>query len=145
MSEKIKQDRGLPGAIICDIDGTIALRGDRGPFEWKRVGEDVPNDPVISVIESFRDTIRIILFSGRDEVCRPETKMWLAKHMIPYDELHMRPKDNNEKDSIIKQRLFDEHVRGKYFVEFVLDDRNQVVDMWRANGLTCFQVAPGDF
>ena len=27
----------------------------------------------------------------------------------------------------------------------VFDDRNQVVDMWRDNGLTCFQVADGDF
>ena len=27
----------------------------------------------------------------------------------------------------------------------VVDDRQKVVDMWRENGLTCFQVAPGDF
>ena len=27
----------------------------------------------------------------------------------------------------------------------VLDDRNQVVKMWRENGLTCLQVAEGDF
>ena len=27
----------------------------------------------------------------------------------------------------------------------VFDDRIQVVDMWRQNGLTCFQVADGDF
>ena len=27
----------------------------------------------------------------------------------------------------------------------VFDDRNQVVDMWRKNGLTTFQVADGDF
>ena len=27
----------------------------------------------------------------------------------------------------------------------VFDDRQQVVDMWRSNGLTCFQVADGDF
>jgi hypothetical protein len=26
-----------------------------------------------------------------------------------------------------------------------VDDRQKVVDMWRAEGLTCFQVAPGDF
>jgi len=27
----------------------------------------------------------------------------------------------------------------------VFDDRQQVVDMWRDNGLTVFQVADGDF
>ena len=30
-------------------------------------------------------------------------------------------------------------------VAMVFDDRQQVVDMWRSNGLTCFQVADGDF
>jgi len=27
----------------------------------------------------------------------------------------------------------------------VFDDRQQVVDMWRQNDLTCFQVADGNF
>lgn len=57
----------------------------------------------------------------------------------------MRPEGNNEKDSIIKRRMFDEYIRGKYYVDFVLDDRNQVVEMWRNMGLTCLQVAEGDF
>ena len=30
-------------------------------------------------------------------------------------------------------------------VAMVFDDRQQVVDMWRDNGLTVFQVADGDF
>ena len=27
----------------------------------------------------------------------------------------------------------------------IFDDRQSVVDMWRSRGLTCFQVAKGDF
>ena len=34
---------------------------------------------------------------------------------------------------------------GKDHVAMVFDDRQQVVDMWRQNGLTTFQVAQGDF
>ena len=30
-------------------------------------------------------------------------------------------------------------------VLMTVDDRQRVVDMWRAEGLTCLQVAPGDF
>jgi hypothetical protein len=30
-------------------------------------------------------------------------------------------------------------------VFMTVDDRQKVVDMWRDLGLTCFQVAPGDF
>ncbi len=34
---------------------------------------------------------------------------------------------------------------SKLFIEYVLDDRTQVVDLWRSLGLTCLQVAYGDF
>ena len=57
----------------------------------------------------------------------------------------MRMQGNNEKDSVIKRRMFDNHIRGKYYIEYVLDDRNQVVEMWRSIGLICLQVADGDF
>jgi hypothetical protein len=57
----------------------------------------------------------------------------------------MRDKGNNEKDSIVKRNMFEKYIRGKYFIEYVLDDRNQVVEMWRSMGLTCLQVADGDF
>jgi hypothetical protein len=49
------------------------------------------------------------------------------------------------KDSVVKQELFERFVRDKYNISFILDDRQQVVDMWRGLGLTVFQVAEGDF
>ena len=57
----------------------------------------------------------------------------------------MRKTGDFRKDSIVKKELFDENVRGKYNIEFVLDDRNQVVEMWRSIGLVCLQVADGNF
>jgi hypothetical protein len=58
----------------------------------------------------------------------------------------MRGHRDQRKDSIIKRELFDGHVRGRFYVEAVIDDRNQVVDMWRRElGLTCLQVDYGDF
>jgi hypothetical protein len=47
------------------------------------------------------------------------------------------------KDSDLKQMWLDGI--GVDNVAMVFDDRQQVVDMWRSNGLTCFQVADGDF
>jgi len=77
---------------------------------------------------------------------QPQTERWLAKHNVPYDMLIMRKHTDTRKDSIIKKEIFDEHIKGKYFVRFVLDDRNQVVDMWRQDlGLPCLQVYYGDF
>lgn len=139
---------GLPSAIIVDIDGTLALKSNRSPFDWHRVGEDTPNLSVVNLVKEIAQSgfhKEIIIFSGRDSICKSQTEEWLCQHEIPYHQLYMRPNGNCEKDSVIKSRLFDEHVRGKYNVEFVLDDRDQVVEMWRSIGLVCFQVAYGDF
>lgn len=134
-------------AIIVDIDGTLAKMNGRGPFEWHRVGEDKVNRPVRQVVCMFKSVdYRIIIFSGRDSVCRFETIQWLEQNDIPFDYLYMRPEGNNEKDAIIKRRLYDNHVEGLFDVQLVLDDRDQVVDMWRKDlGLTCFQVDYGNF
>lgn len=134
-------------AIIVDIDGTLAKMNGRGPFEWGRVGEDKVNYPIRHLVNLYQGSGHtIIVFSGRDGCCREITENWLSDNYIGYNHLFMRPIGNNEKDAIIKRRLYDEHVAGKFDVQFVLDDRNQVVDMWRKDlGLTCFQVDYGDF
>jgi hypothetical protein len=58
--------------------------------------------------------------------------------------LYMRQDGDFRRDDIVKQEILDKYI-DKDRVLFVLDDRDQVVDMWRRNGLTCFQVAEGDF
>jgi hypothetical protein len=135
-------------AVIVDIDGTLALRtGDRSPYDWDRVGEDEPNPPVVELVQLIADAGRhaIILMSGRDEVCRWQTDMWLAAQGIRYDELWMRAAKDNRKDSVVKEELYRQHVEGRYDVRFVLDDRDQVVRSWRSLGLPVFQVAEGSF
>lgn len=137
-----------PRAVIVDIDGTLALRtGDRSPFDWCRVGEDDPNPAVIELVRIIANSMdyEIILMSGRDGSCRRQTVMWLDAQGVPFHQLHMRPEKGNRKDSIVKEELYRRHVEGRYDVAFVIDDRNQVVAMWRSLGLSCFQVAEGDF
>jgi hypothetical protein len=73
------------------------------------------------------------------------TEEWLAKYGIPYDALYMRKDGDYRRDSVFKQELLD-NIRkgGEDIIERVYDDRNQVVDMWRANGIDCIQVVPRD-
>ncbi|RIV20470.1 5'-hydroxyl kinase [Fibrisoma montanum] len=144
------QDESLPRCILVDIDGTVAEKGDRSPYDWSKVGLDTPKWPIIRLVQAMRVAgYAIVFFSGRDAVCRRETTDWLCQHFgwAPTDyQLFMRPRQDNRKDSIIKQELFEQHVVGRYYVEFVVDDRQQVVDMWRRTlGLTCVQVDYGDF
>lgn len=141
------EDSSLPKCVIFDIDGTLAKMNGRGAFEWHRVGEDSVNYPIQQIAHMMYDRgFKIIIFTGRDGICLPQTMKWLDDNEISYHELFCRPKGNSEKDSIIKRRLFEDHIRGKYYCEMVIDDRNQVVDMWRKElGLTCLQVDYGDF
>jgi hypothetical protein len=57
----------------------------------------------------------------------------------------MRAEGDTRKDSIIKEEIYRAEIENKYNVLFVLDDRNQVVELWRRLGLTCLQVAEGNF
>lgn len=135
-------------AIIVDIDGTIAKMVDRGPFEWSKVGSDQPIEPIINLVHLLSDFYPILFLSGRDEICRPQTEKWLEQntYIKSYSKLFMRPQGNNEKDSIIKRRIYDTKIKNVYDVRYVLDDRDQVVKMWREElGLTCLQVAYGNF
>jgi predicted kinase len=139
-----------PKAILVDIDGTMALMNGRGPFEWWAVGQDVPNQPVVDLVWSYSRSswsadVEVIFMSGRDEVCRAETTDWLAQLGFVGRKLFMRPQGDKRRDSVVKLELFDEHIRHNYDVQFVLDDRDQVVEMWRSLGLTCLQVNYGNF
>jgi predicted kinase len=142
-----KPNNDLPTAFVVDIDGTIAsMAGKRGPFEWDKVDQDDPYYDTLSlVLTLYHVGHKIIVMSGRDEVCRDKTAEWLDRHGVPYSELYMRKQGDQRKDSIIKLELFWEHVATKFKVVGVLDDRQQVVDAWRSIGLRCYQVAPGNF
>jgi predicted kinase len=143
----IEQDETLPKAIICDLDGTLALLNGRNPFDAAKCEDDILNKPVAKVLKTFQDLGHKILFlSGRKEEHKPHTLRWLALYNITFDLLELRKTDDSRMDSIVKKELFEAHIANKYYVEFVLDDRNQVVDLWRNElGLTCFQVNYGDF
>lgn len=132
---------------MCDIDGTVALMASRSPFDETRVHEDRPNLPVIAVLRAMHaGGHRIVFLSGRTAGCRQATHDWLCEHVgVPFDGLHMRAEGDMRKDSVVKRELFDAHVREHYDVRVVLDDRDQVVELWRSMGLTCLQVADGNF
>lgn len=140
-----EHNRSLPTAIICDIDGTLAHMEDRSPYDWSRVYQDEVDPIIKKLLDTIKYKYLIILTSGRDEVCREETNKWLRENDVPYGMLLMRPEGDIRKDSIVKRELFERYIRDYYNIEFVLDDRNQVVEMWRSLGLKCLQVQEGDF
>ena len=142
-TEPIIQNSTLPKAIIVDIDGTLAHMKDRSPFDWGRVGEDECDEIIKSIVNNYNNNI--IIMSGRDGSCIDLTIKWLEDNNIKYDLLLMRVKNDCRKDSIVKQELFNNNIKDKYFIEYVMDDRLQTVNMWRSIGLKCLQVQEGNF
>lgn len=135
-----------PDAYVYDVDGTLAnMAGGRGPFEWSKVGQDEPYHDVVYLLRTLSLYAKIVIVSGRDEVCRDETVGWFEQHNIPFDELFMREKGSQLKDSIVKHDIYHGKIAPKYNVIGVFDDRNQVVEMWRSMGLRCYQVQLGNF
>ncbi len=145
--EPVKHYDFLRDAIVVDMDGTLALFGDRNPYSRDFENDDV-NEPVASILRAYaqsRNDCVVIIVSGRKEKYREQTISFMHKHDIPMDWLLMRHDDDNRKDSIVKQEIYDAYIKNDFNVLFVLDDRNQTVQMWRSNGLTCLQVADGAF
>lgn len=148
--ETVEWIPGLPEAILVDIDGTVATMNGRSPYDYTRVSEDLPKQDVISqihheVYNSINPPV-VIFLSGRKASCYSDTVQWLYENVkVPFRGPFMRSADDNRADYVVKSELFDEHVRGKYNVRYILDDRNQVVNMWRKRNLLCLQVAEGDF
>jgi len=149
-------------AIIVDVDGTLAdMRGVRGPFEWDKVHLDRPHQDVIELVkdlagvDKYSDTFlddglieakyQIIITTGRDGVCEEATRKWLKDNGVHFDDFYIRKAGDFRKDNIIKSEIYMDHIRPKYDVKFVIDDRDQVVEMWRSLGLRVLQVAPGNF
>lgn len=157
-SAALTQDQNLPKAIMCDLDGTLSLLNGRNPYDASTCDKDLPNYPVLETLKLYYDAeYQIIFCSGREDKYKEQTERFLETHFVTYFidlskepfkrdyKLFMRKTGDLRKDSIIKEEIFNESIRDKYNVLFVMDDRNQVVEGWRDIGLTCFQVAPGDF
>jgi len=144
---KYEADPSLPHVVLCDVDGTLALMDGRSPYDFSKVLHDSPNAPIVALAKMFSHSSKLVFMSGRDGSCMDDTRAWIAKHLGINGEieLYMRSAGDTRKDSIVKKELFDANIDGRYYVDYVLDDRNSVVEMWRSLGLTVLQVAEGDF
>ena len=150
--------------IIFDLDGTLAIIDKRKDlamtseqkrhtkFNWdvffnpENIKLDVPNEPVVKMAQLFAENgFTIVIFSGRSNKTEKTTRSWLARNRVPFHKLVMRDnKRHYMPDNELKKQFLDEHVNIDD-VFLVVDDRQQVVDMWRKNGLTVFQVTEGNF
>lgn len=143
-------------AIIFDVDGTLAdcehrrhfVSGKKKNFDafYDAMDEDTIKEDIRVLCNMYyMNTWHIIICTGRPESYRAITEDWLKRFGVFYHELRMRPDERrHDPDFEIKQDMLNA-IRKEREVRLAIDDRNQVVEMWRRNGITCLQVADGNF
>lgn len=140
--------------VIFDIDGTLADISQRvhhirsKPKNWNAFNAGMAKDKAIhSMIQLcnilYAAGLHIILCSGRNERNRPETVEWLRQQGVNYHELFLRKDEDFRSDAVVKREILRNLDKSK--ILFVVEDRSRVVEMWRSEGLTCLQCAPGEF
>lgn len=136
-----------PLAVVCDLDGTLALHVARGPYDVAKLETDALNESVArTLFNNWMQGTKVILLSGRDGGdARESTIRWLKANKVNYDKLFMRPAGDKRPDYLVKYELFKQHVEPNYWVEFTMDDRDQCVALWRQFKLSCHQVNEGAF
>jgi len=138
--------------VIFDIDGTLSDPShrlhyvQRDPKDWRAffdaMGEDAPHQSVCEFARAVQRVVPVICVSGRPADYRDTTKMWLAEQGIEPEALYMRPAGDTRPDTKIKREILGQLADDGWSPELVVDDRQSVVDMWREEGITCFQCAP---
>lgn len=144
--------------VIVDLDGTCSNAEPRKHLvdgsqdkDWAqfydRCGEDWPNDDIRQLVQLLHDAGHTIHFlTGRVERVRARTLAWLAAHDFPpFASLMMRPDGDFIKDCDLKAQMAEKLDLTPANTFLVLDDRDQVVQMWRERGFRCLQVANGNF
>jgi len=139
-------DDMLPTAWIVDTDGTLANHeGIRSPYDTSRYHLDTVHQDVAALVHMLAEDTHIIGVSGRDEEFREVTEAWwLSEARLKADEFYFRPAGDVRPDDVIKAEIYEKHIRGRYNIAGVLDDRGRVLRMWRAKGLTTFAVGDTD-
>lgn len=144
-------------AIIIDLDGTLCNTAHRQHFmqakpkDWVAfygaLEQDAPNIWCAEIYRRFLEDHVVFFVSGRPDNHRAQTLAWMKKHGFSHrtNILLMRKEGDFRPDHVVKTEIYRNEIEPENEVLFCIDDRQQVVDAWRALGLTCLQCAKGDF
>jgi hypothetical protein len=150
VAEYRRHHAGKSPAIIFDRDGTLAsvelarAHVTDGRDDWAQFNAamlfDAPVPRIAALFQAVRPGIDKIITSGRDGSLRPRMIWWLHKHDIVPARLLMRTPKDNRRDSTVKLEILQDKILPTHDVLFVVDDRPQVVQMWRDQGFDVMAV-----
>ena len=151
---------------VIDIDGTVSKVGDRLKYlqqdkkDWDAFyaacEEDEPIEHMCKTVASLMQTHTVVFCTGRRDSVKEATTRWIykniiAKYAVDNTELFlaMRPDGDHRHDTEVKPEMLGRalaRIKARTSdIDFILEDRNSMVDEWRKLGFVCIQVAAGDF
>ena len=145
--------------LIVDLDGTIALERHRRPLSregwaeyFKHIHLDPVNESVLKFLEMAFEEHNILIFTSRPSIYAPQTFEWLEANNVPYHRMEMRSEADTEtgdgdwqakkSDYDVKLEMLVKHRIGPANTFCVLEDRDDMVEFYRALGYDCWQVHP---
>lgn len=138
--------------VIFDLDGTLTDPTHRlhyiqqTPKDWDAFFDacdgDLPKKHTMGVLLALASAgHNVSIWSGRVDRVRDKTESYLKSFMInPLFLTRMRPEGDFMPDKELKRMWLLESISQGLKPDLVFDDRQSVVDMWRAEGIPCFQV-----
>ncbi len=143
-------------AILVDLDGTLCDTKHRvhhlqsKPRDWDSFYAGIADDELVPAVDkvirmAMYSGSQIVYLTGRPDNHRAATEQWLKDHGLYTIHLYMRRAGDFRVDDIVKRETYEADISPLFEIQFVLEDRSRVVQMWRSLGLACFQVADGDF
>lgn len=152
-------------AVIFDIDGTLSDVEHRKHYlpNWDKFFAEMHNDPLNYPIGWLADKLihaslfqdadnndpdfKVIVVTARPEQYREVTEKWFEKNLRWYayiDAIYMRENNDFRNDFIVKAEILEKIIDDGYEPFLVIDDRPEVVDMWRSFGITTLQCASNE-
>jgi hypothetical protein len=135
--------------IAFDFDGTLIdldpighLWGDWDNFHVASF--DCPaREGIVALAKRMQLISHVVVVTGKPDAYRSKMIGWLSLHGIMPDELLMRPAGSMMPDAELKPALmfdcFGPDWKDRLIA--VIEDRDKMVDAWRAEGVTCLQAA----
>lgn len=114
--------------LICDIDGVLADNAHRLKYmeekDYARFysTKEVGKDKLISAGKYLINAIceygpylvtRVLLLTGRNEMCYEATEEWLRQNRIRYDDIMFRGEFDYRPSPVLKKESVDEYLRSQ--------------------------------
>lgn len=152
--------------IVFDIDGVLAdcshrlkyIQGKDKDYAKFYSDEEIMKDKIIEAGRKIVDMLynlytmedfyrptefygKIILLTGRSEICKEATRIWVSKNIFEDLSLYsiiMRPKNDWRPAHEVKESLIEKHI-GFENILFAFDDDDKVNEMYKKHGVMCYK------